>query len=34
MLHFWSGVGAGVLGAVALIQVRRLGLRRRWASLL
>jgi hypothetical protein len=29
MLQFWSGVGIGIVGAVALIQARRIALRRR-----
>lgn len=29
MLQFWSGVGLGIVGALALVQVRRFSLRRR-----
>jgi hypothetical protein len=29
MLQFLSGVGLGIVGAVALVQVRRVSLRRR-----
>jgi hypothetical protein len=29
MLQFWSGVGLGIIGALALVQAGRFGLRRR-----